>query len=33
VIEIEKLIIRSSSGLKTFVTGVEAGVGAPGRAI
>jgi len=33
VIEIEKLIIRSSSGLKTFVTGVEAGAGAPGRAI
>ena len=33
VIEIEKLIIRSSSSLKTFVTGVEAGAGAPGRAI
>ncbi|MDQ1342240.1 MAG: hypothetical protein QG571_857, partial [Pseudomonadota bacterium] len=33
VIEIEKLIIRSSSGLKTFVTGVDAGAGAPGRAI
>jgi magnesium-transporting ATPase (P-type) len=33
VIELEKLIIRSSSGLKAFVTGVEAGTGAPGRAI
>jgi calcium-translocating P-type ATPase len=33
VIEIEKLIIRSSSGLRTLVTGVEAGAGAPGRAI
>jgi magnesium-transporting ATPase (P-type) len=33
VIEIEKLVIRSSSGLKAFVTGVEAGAGAPGRAV
>jgi magnesium-transporting ATPase (P-type) len=33
VIELEKLIIRSSPGLKTFVTGVEAGAGAPGRAV
>jgi magnesium-transporting ATPase (P-type) len=33
VIEIEKLIIRSSRGLRMFVTGVEAGAGAPGRAI
>ena len=32
-IEIEKLIIRSSSGLRAFVTGVEAGARAPGRAI
>jgi magnesium-transporting ATPase (P-type) len=32
-IEIEKLIIRSSSGLKAFVTGVEAGVKAPGRVL
>lgn len=32
-IEIEKLIIRSSSGLRAFVTGVEAGANAPGRGI
>jgi magnesium-transporting ATPase (P-type) len=33
VIEIEKWIIRSSSGLKRLVTSVEAGAAAPGRAI
>lgn len=33
VIEVEKLIIRSSAGLRTFVTGVEADADAPGRAI
>ena len=27
------LVIRSSASLKTFVTGIEAGAGAPGRAI
>ncbi|MDZ7592494.1 MAG: hypothetical protein U5L05_17830 [Rubrivivax sp.] len=32
-IEIKKLIIRSSSGLKSFVTGVEAGGAAPGGAV
>jgi magnesium-transporting ATPase (P-type) len=32
-IEIEKLIIRSSTSLKAFVTGVEAGANAPGRAV
>jgi hypothetical protein len=33
VIEIEKWIIRSSSGLRKLVTSVEAGSAAPGRAI
>jgi magnesium-transporting ATPase (P-type) len=33
VIEIEKWIIRSSSGLRKLVTSVEAGVSPPGRAI
>jgi magnesium-transporting ATPase (P-type) len=32
-IEVEKLIIRSSSSLNAFVTGVEAGVKAPGRVL
>jgi magnesium-transporting ATPase (P-type) len=33
VIEIEKWILRSSSGLRKLVTSVEAGAAAPGRAI
>jgi len=33
VVELEKMIIRSSVTLKTLVTGVEAGAGAPERAI